>query len=105
MALNITLLHLLVLLNHVFLLFLLKVSSISLYSFFLLLFLSSFSFVSFLSIINLHSLLSSILGIVKDCAQLGGMFWIGGGLVDVKLGLNVTEFIEKYHPFITDVYK
>ncbi|ELP88008.1 hypothetical protein EIN_419370 [Entamoeba invadens IP1] len=31
--------------------------------------------------------------------------WIGGGEIDVKLGFNVKEFVEKMKPMVTDIYK
>lgn len=31
-----------------------------------------------------------------------GFFYLGGGEVDLKLGLPVAEFVEKYKPFIAD---
>ena len=31
--------------------------------------------------------------------------WIGGGEIDVKLGFNVKEFIEKMKPMVCDIYK
>lgn len=29
-------------------------------------------------------------------------FWLGGGDIDLKLGLNVQEFVKVFNPFITD---
>ena len=55
-----------------------------------------------------HPTRLAVTGIVNDCVRApgaGGVFWIGGGQVDVKLGLNVEEFIKRYNPFVADVYK
>jgi len=32
-------------------------------------------------------------------------FWLGGGQVDLKLGFRVSEFIQRFKPFIADIYK
>jgi len=31
-------------------------------------------------------------------------FWLGGGQVDLKLGFQVDEFVEKFKPFVVDIY-
>lgn len=32
-------------------------------------------------------------------------FWLGGGQVDLKLGFRVSEFVDRFQPFIADIYK
>ena len=32
-------------------------------------------------------------------------FWLGGGQVDLKLGFRVSEFVQRFKPFVADIYK
>ncbi|KAL7722067.1 YbaK/aminoacyl-tRNA synthetase-associated domain-containing protein [Entamoeba marina] len=44
--------------------------------------------------------------LADDITELPGDYcWIGGGEVDVKLGFNVKEFLNKVNPMVTDIYK
>lgn len=44
--------------------------------------------------------------LADDITKLPGDYcWIGGGEIDVKLGFNVTEFVQKMKPMISDIYK